>query len=79
MKYAINRISNTSPDLGSPKKEEDLFAIVGETVTKEGIGGEKAFHMFRDVLAKATVPVSSPASSFLYQQHLRKPRYCSIW
>ncbi|MGO3284219.1 MAG: pyridoxal phosphate-dependent decarboxylase family protein, partial [Mesonia sp.] len=60
MKYAINRISNTSPDLGSPKKEEDLFAIVGETVTKEGIGGEKAFHMFRDVLAKATVPVDHP-------------------
>lgn len=60
MKYAINRISNTAPDLGSPKKEEDLFAIVGETVTKEGIGGEKAFHMFRDVLAKATVPVDHP-------------------
>lgn len=60
MKYAINRISNSSPDLGSPKKEEDLLAMVGETVTKEGIGGEKAFTMFRDVLAKATVPVDHP-------------------
>lgn len=60
MKYAINRISNTEPELGAPKKEEDLLKIVGETVTKEGIGGENAFHLFKDVLAKATVPVDHP-------------------
>lgn len=60
MKYAINRISNSAPDLGSPKKEEELLKKVGETVTKEGIGGEKAFKLFRDVLSKATVPVDHP-------------------
>ncbi|MBW2962861.1 pyridoxal phosphate-dependent decarboxylase family protein [Mesonia aestuariivivens] len=60
MKYAINRISNTSPEMGSPKQEQELLDMVGETVTKEGIGGEKAFNLFKDVLVKATVPVDHP-------------------
>jgi len=37
-----------------------LLKKVGETVNKEGIGGEKAFELFRDVLVKATVPVDHP-------------------
>ncbi len=60
MKYAIDRISNVTPELGSPKKEEDLLRIVGETITPEGIGGENAFQLFRDVLVKATVPIDHP-------------------
>ncbi len=60
MKYAIDRISNVTPDLGSPKKEEELLRIVGETITPEGIGGENAFQLFRDVLVKATVPIDHP-------------------
>lgn len=60
MKYAINRITNVSPSLGHIKKEEELFALVGETVTPEGIGGEKAFQLFRDVLIKSTVPIDHP-------------------
>lgn len=60
MKYAINRITNTSPELGQPKKEEELRKLVGETVTAKGIGGEKAFHLFKDVLVKATVPIDHP-------------------
>lgn len=60
MKYVINRITNLSPELGSPKKEEELKRLVGETVTPEGIGSEKAFKLFRDVLVKATVPIDHP-------------------
>ena len=60
MKYAIDRISNLTPELGSPKKESDLLSIVGETITPEGIGGETAFKLFRDVLVKATVPIDHP-------------------
>ena len=60
MKYAINRITNTAPELSQPKKEEELRELVGETITAEGIGGEKAFHLFRDVLVKATVPIDHP-------------------
>ena len=60
MKYAIDRISNVTPELGAPKKEEELLRLVGETITPEGIGGENAFKMFRDVLVKATVPIDHP-------------------
>ena len=60
MKYAISRITNEAPEFGFPKKEEDLHALVGETITPEGIGGEKAFAMFRDILVKATVPIDHP-------------------
>ncbi|MBT8320636.1 MAG: aspartate aminotransferase family protein, partial [Eudoraea sp.] len=57
MKYAINRITNVSPDLGKPMQEEELKAIAGETITADGIGGEKAFHLFRDKLVNATIPI----------------------
>ena len=60
MKYVISRITNTSPELGQPKKEEELKALVGETITSAGIGGEKAFQLFRDVLVKAIVPIDHP-------------------
>lgn len=60
MKYTIDRISNVTPELGAPKKEEELFEMVGETVTPKGIGGEVAFKMFRDILVKATVPIDHP-------------------
>ncbi|MDX1721269.1 MAG: aminotransferase class V-fold PLP-dependent enzyme, partial [Salegentibacter mishustinae] len=60
MKYTIDRISNITPEMGAPKNEEELFRIVGQTVTPEGIGGENAFQLFRDVLVKATVPIDHP-------------------
>lgn len=60
MKYAINRVSDTEPTLGKPRKESELLAMVGETITEEGIGGENAFQLFTDILVKATVPVDHP-------------------
>lgn len=59
-KYVINRITKTNPEIGMPKKEEDLKALVGETITAGGIGGEKAFELWKDVLVKSTVPVDHP-------------------
>ncbi len=60
MKYAIDRITKTHPELGVPKKEEELKKIIGETVTSFGIGGEKAFEIWKEVLVKATVPIDHP-------------------
>ncbi|NER17752.1 pyridoxal phosphate-dependent decarboxylase family protein [Spongiivirga citrea] len=60
MKYAINRITNKSPELGRPKTAEELKLSVGDTITENGIGGEKAFNLFKDVLMKATVPIDHP-------------------
>lgn len=60
MKFAIGRITNTEPPLGVPKTAEELKALVGETVTPAGIGGENAFQLFRDVLVKASVAIDHP-------------------
>lgn len=60
IKFAIGRITNSNPDLGFPKKEEELKALVGETITPDGIGGEKAFALFRETLIKASVPIDHP-------------------
>ncbi|MBP7415651.1 MAG: aminotransferase class V-fold PLP-dependent enzyme [Pyrinomonadaceae bacterium] len=60
IKFAIARISDTDPKLGFPKTAEELKALVGETVTPAGIGGEKAFALFRDVLVKASVSIDHP-------------------
>ncbi len=60
MKYAIGRLTHPAPELGKPKKEEELKALVGETITPLGIGGEKAFNLFKDELLKATVPIDHP-------------------
>ena len=60
IKFAIGRITDRDPQLGFPKKAEELKALVGETVTPKGIGGEKAFALFRDVLVKASVPIDHP-------------------
>ena len=62
IKYAIGRISDTDPSLGFPKTADELKSLVGETITEKGIGGEKAFALFRDVLVKASVPDRSSAT-----------------
>ncbi|HEY0461012.1 MAG TPA: hypothetical protein VGC97_17885 [Pyrinomonadaceae bacterium] len=58
IKFAIKRITNTVPELGFSKSECELKKLVGETITPEGITGEKAFALFRDVLIKASVPIN---------------------
>lgn len=60
MKFAINRITNTEPELGRPKSEAELKRLAGETITPEGIGGETAFRIFRETLIKASVPIDHP-------------------
>ena len=60
MKYVLGRITKTNPELGKPMKEEALRALVGETINEKGIGGEKAFELFKEVLIKATIPIDHP-------------------
>ena len=60
MKYVMSRISTIDPPLGAPKSEQELKALAGETVTKKGIGGEKALQLFKDVFSKATVAEDHP-------------------
>jgi L-2,4-diaminobutyrate decarboxylase len=60
MKFAIQRITNTDPPLGMPRTEEELKAECGETITPDGITGEKAFKLFREVLLPASVSIDHP-------------------
>ncbi|ALJ04427.1 glutamate decarboxylase [Pseudalgibacter alginicilyticus] len=60
MKYAINRISISQPEIGVPKSADDLKKLVGETITEKGIGGEVAFNLWKEHLVKANVPVDHP-------------------
>ncbi|MCK5400613.1 MAG: aminotransferase class V-fold PLP-dependent enzyme [Flavobacteriaceae bacterium] len=60
MKYAIDRISATKREIGKPKKESELRALVGETITEKGVGGEYAFNLWKQHLIKANVPADHP-------------------
>lgn len=60
MKYTIDRISSTKHKIGKPQTAEDLKALVGETVTAKGVGGEHAFDMWKKHLMKTNVPVDHP-------------------
>lgn len=60
IKFAIGRISDNDPKLGFPKSAKELSDLVGETITPEGIGGEKAFKLFRDVLVTSSVSIDHP-------------------
>ena len=60
MKYVIHRITETNPKLGRFKSEQELKELVGETITAKGIGGEKALHLWKTVLSKATASIDHP-------------------
>jgi len=60
MKYVIHRLTHVESEIGSPKKEAELKKLVGDSITKNGIGGEYAFSLFKDILVPATVPIDHP-------------------
>ena len=60
MKYVIGRITKTDPDIGLAISEEELIEKVGETVNSKGIGGLKAFELFKEVLVKHIVSIDNP-------------------
>jgi glutamate/tyrosine decarboxylase-like PLP-dependent enzyme len=60
MKYTIDRITRTDDIIGKPKKEAELKALVGDTITQEGIGGEAAFNLWKKHLVHANVKIDHP-------------------
>ncbi|GAA4885169.1 aminotransferase class V-fold PLP-dependent enzyme [Flaviramulus aquimarinus] len=60
MKYVIDRLSSTQNKIGKPKKEAELKALVGETITNKGIGGEQAFKLWKKHLTESNVPIDHP-------------------
>ena len=58
--YARKRLQLNPVPLDGPRSYEQLHATVGETVTPEGIGGERALALFDEVLSKACISVDHP-------------------
>ena len=58
--YTRARIAELPP-LGGPASPEELLADAGETITPEGIGGERALRVWADILAPATISTDHPA------------------
>lgn len=59
LEYSLIRLKE-NPPLDGPKSVEELYALVGNTITKEGLGGSKTLEMFRDVLAPACISTDHP-------------------
>ncbi len=59
-KHVIHRITEKDPGMGMFRSEQALKHEVGETITPQGIGGEKAFHIWKTILSKACAPIDHP-------------------
>jgi glutamate/tyrosine decarboxylase-like PLP-dependent enzyme len=57
--YSLERLKS-DPPLDGPLSEAELFAQVGNTITKKGLGGKEALDVFTSVLAKACISTDHP-------------------
>jgi glutamate/tyrosine decarboxylase-like PLP-dependent enzyme len=60
IEYARTRLRMDPVPLDGPRPYDEIRAAVGETVTPEGIGGERALQLFDDVLSQACISVDHP-------------------
>ncbi len=59
VRYAVDRVRSTPP-LDGPRPKAELRAMVGRTITDEGIGGLEALRIYEEVLAPACISVDHP-------------------
>ena len=59
MEYSLVRL-RTDPPLDHPKTPEELYALAGNTITADGMGGHKTLELFKDVLATACISTDHP-------------------
>ncbi len=57
--YVERRLAGPG-SLNSPKSEQELSRLAGETITESGLGAEEAFRIFEEILAPACVNTSHP-------------------
>ncbi len=57
--YSLIRLKD-NPPLDGPKSIEELFALVGNTITAQGLGGSQTLKLFTDVLAPACISTDHP-------------------
>lgn len=59
--YARERMAMDPPPLDGTATYAELRAAMPDTVTEQGIGGEKALQLFGDILAPACISIDNPA------------------
>ncbi len=60
MSYSRERMSYQEVPLDGPRSAAELQSLVGQTITPDGLGGEKALRLFGDVLAPACISIDHP-------------------
>ncbi|MBT0767453.1 aminotransferase class V-fold PLP-dependent enzyme [Kineosporia sp. J2-2] len=60
MSYSRQRMSHQDVPLDGPLSAAELHELVGQTITREGMGGEKALRLFGDVLAQSCITTDHP-------------------
>lgn len=58
--YALDRMKLDPVPLDGPQSYDQLFDAVGQTITTNGIGGERALELFDEVLSRACISVDHP-------------------
>lgn len=59
LEYSLLRLKD-NPPLDGPKSEEELFSIVGKTITASGLGGSETLKLFTETLAPACISTDHP-------------------
>lgn len=58
--YATDRMDLNPAPLDGPRTPEELKADAGETITEQGLGGDRTLELFAEVLAPATISTDHP-------------------
>lgn len=58
--YATDRMDLNPAPLDGPRSPEELRLEAGETITDQGLGGERTLELFAEVLAPATISTDHP-------------------
>lgn len=59
LEYSLVRLK-TDPPLDGPKSAQELYELVGNTITAKGLGGHEALKLFKEVLATACISTDHP-------------------
>ena len=60
VRYALERVRLDPPPLDGPRTPAELNALVGDTITPEGLGGMEALRLYEEVLGPACISVDHP-------------------
>ena len=58
--YAMDRLRMDPPTIDHPLPQATLEKLAGQTITEEGLGGERALKLFIDTLAPACISEDHP-------------------